>query len=101
MDMMGYPYAAAAPRNDPQYIAFLEQRIRALEARAQTAIPNTKVVAQSFFTRAFAIWGHYFVAQFIIGLIVGAIMTVVSLIFAGSMAALVGSFADTMSNTGY
>ena len=98
MDMMGYQYGAApAPRNDPQYIAYLEQRIAALEAR----LPNTKVVAPGFFARSFAIWGHHFVAQFLIGIIISVIMTLVSLIFAGSLAAVFGSFLENMQSTTY
>jgi hypothetical protein len=85
MTMPAYPQQSAAQRNDPQYISYLEQRIAALEAR----LPNTKLVAPGFMSRAFAVWGHYFVAQFIISTIVAVIMIVISLIFAGSMAAVI------------
>lgn len=90
--MTGYQYGAPAQRNDPQYVAFLEQRIAALEAR----LPNTRVVATSFFARAFAIWGHYFVAQLVIGLVIGVITMIFSLIFAGSLAAIFSSMAQNV-----
>ncbi len=98
MDVMGYQYGAVpTQRNDPQYIAYLEQRIAALESR----LPNTKVVAQGFFARSFAIWGHHFVAQFLIGLALSVIMTLISLIFAGSLAAVFGTLLENVQSTGY
>jgi hypothetical protein len=33
-------------------------------------IPKTGLLSWNFFTWAFTVWGHYFVAQFIIGLII-------------------------------
>jgi hypothetical protein len=72
-------YQAVAARNDPEYIAYLEGRIASLESR----LPNTKVVSPRFMQRAWAIWGHMFVAQLIIGLIVGAISTVIAVLIGG------------------
>ena len=92
--MPAYQQAAPAQRNDPQYIAYLEQRIAALEAR----LPRTKVVAPGFFARAFAIWGHYFVAQFVISAVIGIIAMLISLVFAGSIAAIFGSMPDAFYN---
>ncbi len=92
-DTVEYQYPASPQRNDPQYIAYLEQRIVALEAR----LPETKVIAQGFLARAFAIWGHYFVAQLLISLIIGAIMMLISLVFAGSMAAIFGPMTEGAS----
>jgi hypothetical protein len=34
-------------------------------------IPNTGILSQNFLLRAFSVWGHYFVAQLIIGGIIG------------------------------
>lgn len=81
---MQYPpqYQQPVPPADPMsYVAALEARIRALEAR----LPNTSVVAPSFMKRAFAIWGHAFVANFVISLIAGIIGFVLSLVFAGGI----------------
>lgn len=95
MDTTGYQYPAAAARNDPQYVAYLEQRIAALESRTLSAAPNTKLMAPGFLTRAFAVWGHYFVAQFIIGLVLTVIWMILGLIFAGSMGALFGPMLES------
>lgn len=97
MDTMGYQYPTGVARNDPQYVAYLEQRIAALEARLSIALPSTKLVSPNFMSRAFAVWGHYFVAQLIIGLIVGVIWMVLGLIFAGSITALLGPALENAS----
>ena len=70
------------------YLSALETRLTTLEsenktlrnalsdvkhkAAAQTfkvdrGLPETGLVSDSFFVRAFTVWGHYFVAQLIIG----------------------------------
>jgi len=90
MSMTGYPQPAPAPRNDPKYVAYLEQRVSALEAR----LPQTKLVSPSFMSRAFAVWGHYFVAQFIIGLIAFVISMILAIIFGLSIA----SISDSVTN---
>jgi predicted PurR-regulated permease PerM len=74
-----------APPADPY--AALDGRLRALEER----LPRTNVVARGFFTRAFTIWGHVFVAQFIISTVIGIIMLIIGLIFGASMASILGS----------
>ena len=83
--------APAAPRNDPQYVAYLEERIAALEAR----IPDTKLLSNKFMTRAWTVWGHYFVAQLVITAVLWALIMVVgvlfSLIFGLGMAGLVSN----------
>lgn len=35
-------------------------------------LPNTSLLSHNFLARAFAVWGHYFVAQLIITLVIGA-----------------------------
>lgn len=69
------------------YLTVLEDRIVKLESQDQvikTAIndvnqdlqdcidmevdmPRTNLLSLNFFTRAFTVWGHYFVASFIMG----------------------------------
>lgn len=82
------PMQPVAQRNDPQYIAYLEQRLLALEAR----LPRTNLLSPRFMTRAWAVFGHHFVAQLILMLIVWAVSLVIgiimSLVFGASMAAL-------------
>lgn len=47
----------------------LRQRVAYLEGYAQHPVPATSgMMSSSFMTRAFSVWGHYFVAQLIIGL---------------------------------
>ena len=71
------------------YLSKLEERLVTLEsqnnalrnalsqvkhsAEAQTfkterGLPKTGLISDSFFIRAFTVWGHYFVAQLIIGI---------------------------------
>ena len=76
MDTMGYGMPQQPVRNDPQYIAYLEQRIMALESR----LPRTNVVSPKFWTRAWAIYGHLLALSLVIGAIVGTIMLIISLI---------------------
>ncbi len=79
------PYGQQA---DPMaYAAALDARVRALEMR----LPNTSLVSPSFMKRAFAVWGHQFVASMIIGIIAGAVGTVLSLLFAGGIASMIGN----------
>ncbi len=57
-----------------QYIQSLENRVIKLEERlnqidvSRSVLPNTAIIDNSFIKRAFAIWGHYFVAQLIIAI---------------------------------
>ena len=66
-------------RNDPEYVAHLEQRISALERR----LPQTQLLSPSFLRRAFAVVGHYFVAGLIIEVVVLALIAAVAGIGAG------------------
>lgn len=70
-----------SPPNSQQYILALEKRIMYLEVENERLyqaikdvpefiLPNTQIISPDFLRRAFAIWGHYFVAQLIIGLII-------------------------------
>ena len=71
------------------YLKILEDRIAKLESQDQEIksaindvnqdlqdcidmevdMPSTNLLSRNFFTRAFAVWGHYFVAQLIIGVL--------------------------------
>lgn len=84
--------------NSPEYVFALERRVIALEyeirrisewgAQVEAAhhtsadtLPKTALVSPSFLSRAFAVWGHFFVAQL---LIVVPIYLVVLLLALGS-----------------
>ena len=47
-------------------IAALEARLAAVERR----LPGTNLVSDTFLRRAFTVWGHYFVANFLIGMVI-------------------------------
>jgi hypothetical protein len=52
-----------------QEIETLKTKIEMLERRpTQSHLPDTSLVSDSFLTRAFTVWGHYFVAQLIISI---------------------------------
>ena len=67
------------------YLSEMEQRLATLEAentalrnalgqvrqqsprfRTESSLPKTGLVSDSFWVRAFTVWGHYFVAQLVI-----------------------------------
>ncbi len=94
-----------------EYLAVLEVRIATLENEnnqlravhpsagmdshtvAKTiarALPQTSLISPGFFKRAFAVWGHFFVANLIISIIVGGaymcfVMFVLGSFFGGAV----------------
>lgn len=79
------PYAAGAPiqvatlRNDPEYVAYLERRISALEQR----LPQTQLLSPKFLRRAFAVLGHYFVAALLLEIVLFVVFAVIFGLAAG------------------
>jgi hypothetical protein len=89
-----------------EYLGIVEQRIEALEAenkqlRAITsskpavdgnliskyvthALPQTNLISPSFYKRAFAVWGHFFVANLIVSIIFTVIYICIVSVFFGS-----------------
>lgn len=81
------------------YLQNLERRMQALEWENQQLreavqhngagspqaimqyLPQTGLLSQSFMTRAFTVWGHYFVAQLLISLGLFAIYLIIALVF--------------------
>jgi len=46
----------------------VKHRAEAQSFKTERGLPETGLVSDSFFVRAFTVWGHYFVAQLIIGI---------------------------------
>jgi hypothetical protein len=73
------------------YLARLEDRVVMLESQNESLnryitelggdagkmIPKTSLLSPSFIQRAFAVWGHYFVAQLIISIPLACIYVIV------------------------
>ena len=82
-----------------QDIANLVARVQQLEAQAAvrqpTNLPNIKLISPNFLSRAFAVWGHWFVANFFIGIAISCLFVNLGLFFG---AALGSSFQDIFQN---
>ena len=71
-----------------QDIANLVARVQQLEIQAATrqaaGLPNLKLIAPNFLTRAFAVWGHFFVANLLIGIAFSCVFGIIGLILGAS-----------------
>ena len=89
------------------YLDKLEQRVNSLEAENQRlrqvapvqanvdgnviaryvshVLPNTNLISPNFLKHAFTVWGHFFVAQLIIGLTFGLCYLCLMAVFFGSV----------------
>ncbi|MHB1341544.1 MAG: hypothetical protein ACYC77_07000 [Coriobacteriia bacterium] len=86
----GYQPAPVMARNDPEYVAFLERRIADLETR----VPRTGILSPRFMTRAWTIYGHLLVAQFVLSFVIFLIFFVITL-FMGGMGAVLSNMGNT------
>lgn len=85
--------------NSPEtQIAQLKNRIAQLESEVRTLRAYGSNVSNlqspNFMKRAFAVWGHHFIAQFIISLILGIIGFCISIALGGSLLAVVESMLN-------
>jgi hypothetical protein len=83
------------------YLDTLEKRVKMLEGQNENLVqsvinaedaptrvlPRTGLLSRSYFKRAFTVWGHYFVASLIIGLVI-SIIAVTILLVAGLFPAI-------------
>jgi len=82
------------------YLTTLEQRIETLEKEksqlqkrtTEKKLPETNLLSQKFLTRAFAIWGHFMTANFIIS----GILTIITYCI---LFTLFGSFLQSISQS--
>ena len=90
-----------------EYLEKLEERIRILEEENEKLralppvrgnidgnvistyvshyLPRTNLINPGFFKRAFTVWGHFFVANLIIGIIVGVAYACLMMVLFGSI----------------
>jgi hypothetical protein len=88
------------------YLDAVENRVKTLESQnesltytitelrgeAKQVLPKTGLLSSSFFKRAFTVWGHYFVAQLIIGLAFLCISLVIGLLIPGLSSYLINFY---------
>lgn len=89
------------------YLNLLEQRVETLEREnkqlqvkpsapanvdgnmiagyVRRILPQTNIISGSFFKRAFTVWGHFFVANLIIGISFGILYFCLAMVFFGSV----------------
>jgi hypothetical protein len=60
-------------------------------------IPKTGLLSRNLFTRAFTVWGHYFVASFIIGLFLSFIYLAVFVVILGNSVNLIANILSILS----
>jgi len=87
-----------------QDIANLVSRLQQLEMQAaanrQSAVPqNLKMLSPNFLTRAFAIWGHNFVASLLIGIAVSCLFTIIGLILGVSAFSWITQMIQNMAGS--
>lgn len=74
---------AALEEENKKLTSFITSRMvrkEELAAGIKAALPDLGVISPNFMKRAFSIWGHYFVAQLIIGLGIGVIYLLIVLV---------------------
>ena len=65
-------------------VRHLQQRDLSMKALNPPQLPRLALLSPKFITRAFAVWGHYFVAQLIIGSVLFALYLVIIMILIAS-----------------
>jgi hypothetical protein len=90
------------------YLEAMENRVKTLEGQndslthlltesagdAKKMLPKTGLISRSFFKRAFTVWGHYFVASLIIGMVLFFISLVIVLLIPGLVSFLRNMFSN-------
>ncbi len=69
-------------------IAVLEKELTN-QPRTQQQIPDLGILSSNFLTRAFSVWGLYFVANLLIGIVFGCIFVVLGLILGASFTEII------------
>jgi len=75
-----------------QDIANLVARVQQLEGQAMVRqninVPNIKLLSPNFLARAFAVWGHFFVANLLISIAISCLFVILGLIMGTSLLAI-------------
>ena len=56
---------------------FLTKYIDGLDKAEKPALPRTNIVSSSYIKRAFAVWGHYFVANLFISIPIACVLGII------------------------
>ena len=71
-----------------QEVANLMARVQQLEllvaSKGGSSTPTSGMMSPNFLTRAFSAWGHVFVANLLISLVIGCVFGLISLILGAS-----------------
>jgi len=85
-----------------QDIANLVARVQQLEAQAMvkqnTNVPNIKLLSPNFLSRAFAVWGHFFVANLLIGIAVSCFFVILGLIMGNSILNIIQNMTGNLGS---
>ena len=85
-----------------QDIANLVARVQQLEAQAMvkqnTNVPNIKLLSPNFLSRAFAVWGHFFVANLLIGIAVYCFFVILGLIMGNSILNIIQNMTGNLGS---
>ena len=75
-----YPEIAA----NPSYIQDMQRQLTIQGhriAELEACLPQTNLISPNFLSRAFAVWGHYFVSNLILGIIFSCIaITIIAIL---------------------
>ncbi|HNR02326.1 MAG TPA: hypothetical protein PKK59_07310 [Anaerolineaceae bacterium] len=64
-------------------VAVLERELENQPA-ARQSLPDLGILSRNFLTRSFSVWGLYFVANLLIGIVFGCIFVVIGLLLGAS-----------------
>ncbi|NOH00634.1 MAG: hypothetical protein HND47_00990 [Chloroflexi bacterium] len=71
------------------YLTTLEKQVQILDERVRDVqykkLPKTNLISKNFIKRSFAVWGHFFIANLIITLILGAIYIGIAIAILGNV----------------
>jgi hypothetical protein len=84
-----------------QDIANLVARVQMLEQQVASkqvgGLPNTALISRNFLSRAFAVWGHFFVSNLLISLALSCIMVIIGLILGKGIVELITQLTSNLT----